>query len=595
MYCPKCGTELPDGAKFCPKCGTATDFSTVPSKQTRVEAHENSNNVPLVNQNNTSMSNEEPRQQNYTPTEAFVPNQISEHDFQESEDVVKPKSNLDDTSNSITSEEGESSQNKSTDTKQNEIVRKLREVFKKRQGKAIIGTTIAIIVCIVAIFVVQYCFQNPSRIKEKGTYTLKLHDSVNFPSINATMTFEDIMVGDINYEDLSATLNFIINIDFSNTREFKAYSKWLNNFEVNDTTVGYRAGDFYGSNSIFIDAENWVDPLDHCRYMVSYHTKYTDDKYVLGCIINDGLSIALDYDYSFWDLDGIDKQDAIDYNQKKIDSDYGITSVDWQDNANTLDYVEGDIYKMTGEIISGGKYFGSLTDKYYLIFDAAYAFPGVDVHCYFDAYEWDKVPTFDIGDIITVYGCYEYNILGWNFDACSIESPAGTYILPDTPGTNDISENSAAQTANPVMSPQPSNELPNSNTNDFPPSFTPIEGYSDHLGKYIDEYGRILEVSVGTGEGISYFINIYANQADAINNASPLLTASHGTLEYRNGYMIIAFEDSSGNGLYFERDNFIEDNYTLYVHGSPYVDGCDMEPSLDTTFYMMEQYIDPMT
>lgn len=144
---------------------------------------------------------------------------------------------------------------------------------------------------------------------------------------------------------------------------------------------------------------------------------------------------------------------------------------------------------------------------------------------------------------------------------------------------------------------QPSNELPDSNTNDFPPAFAPIEGegYSDYLGEYIDEYGRILEVSVGTGEGISYFINIYANQADAINNASPLLTASHGTLEYRNGYMIIAFEDSSGNGLYFDRDNFIEDNYTLYVYGSPYVDGCDMEPFLDTTFYMTEQYIDPMT
>lgn len=134
-----------------------------------------------------------------------------------------------------------------------------------------------------------------------------------------------------------------------------------------------------------------------------------------------------------------------------------------------------------------------------------------------------------------------------------------------------------------------------SNTNNFPPEFTPIEGYSDILGEYIDEYGRVLVVSVATGEGVNYFINIYANQSDADNYASPLLEATRGTLNYRNGYMIIAFEDSSGNGLYFERDNFIEDNYTLYVHGDPYVGGCNVEPYLGTTFYMTEQYIDPMT
>lgn len=157
------------------------------------------------------------------------------------------------------------------------------------------------------------------------------------------------------------------------------------------------------------------------------------------------------------------------------------------------------------------------------------------------------------------------------------------------------SPNSEQETAMQTASPQPNNEIPNSHTNDFPPIFTPIEGYSDVLGEYIDEYGRVLVVSVGTGEGVNYFINIYANQSDADNYASPLLEATHGTLDYSNGYMILAFEDSSGNGLYFERDNFIEDNYTLYVHGSPYVGGCDMEPFLDTTFYMTEQYIDPMT
>lgn len=55
MYCTKCGAELPQGSKFCPKCGTATDFSTVPSKETTLETHENSNAVPPVSQTNTSM------------------------------------------------------------------------------------------------------------------------------------------------------------------------------------------------------------------------------------------------------------------------------------------------------------------------------------------------------------------------------------------------------------------------------------------------------------------------------------------------------------------------------------------------------------
>ena len=25
MYCPNCGNQIPDGAKFCPGCGASTD------------------------------------------------------------------------------------------------------------------------------------------------------------------------------------------------------------------------------------------------------------------------------------------------------------------------------------------------------------------------------------------------------------------------------------------------------------------------------------------------------------------------------------------------------------------------------------------
>lgn len=61
MYCPQCGTELPEGSKFCPKCGTATNFSTVPSKQATVETHENSKGALPANQDSAPMPSEEVR------------------------------------------------------------------------------------------------------------------------------------------------------------------------------------------------------------------------------------------------------------------------------------------------------------------------------------------------------------------------------------------------------------------------------------------------------------------------------------------------------------------------------------------------------
>lgn len=155
--------------------------------------------------------------------------------------------------------------------------------------------------------------------------------------------------------------------------------------------------------------------------------------------------------------------------------------------------------------------------------------------------------------------------------------------------------NSSSPSTNPtpdaVPSSQPNNE-PQYN-NDFPPTFTPIMGvgYSDYLGKYVNEDGLVLEIGVGTG---GHYAKIYANQSDADNYAQPLLELVGGSMDYYNGYMVIEFSDSMGNSIYFERDNFIEDNYTLYIHGASYFDGVDMTPYCEDTFYMIEQYIDVM-
>lgn len=43
MYCPKCGTELPEGSKFCPKCGNASP-----------QGVQQENNVPMPSERNIS-------------------------------------------------------------------------------------------------------------------------------------------------------------------------------------------------------------------------------------------------------------------------------------------------------------------------------------------------------------------------------------------------------------------------------------------------------------------------------------------------------------------------------------------------------------
>lgn len=72
---------------------------------------------------------------------------------------------------------------------------------------------------------------------------------------------------------------------------------------------------------------------------------------------------------------------------------------------------------------------------------------------------------------------------------------------------------------------------------------------------------------------------------------NPLLEFSMGGRSYEGTFI---FVDSAENTLFLARDSSISDYNTLLLYGDPYYDGVDITPYFDTTFYMVQQYIDVM-
>lgn len=260
----------------------------------------------------------------------------------------------------------------------------------------------------------------PEMVTEEGTYAIKLSDAINLPSIQSRIKFDDIQVGELNYDELSTTITFIFKIIVPNSESVDIYKNWLENFAINDSSILELST--FGHNDI-------KGGIFYTTYKVSGIATSGDDEYLLSCNVNDNLTLNFVYPHSFWELPGMDKDSAILYNQEKLDEEFGIELVNWDENANQKDYIQGNPYKMTGKILSSGQYFGELASAYYITLDAAYAFPGVDVHCYFTQEEWDNRPTFENGDLVTLYAYYDYWSLGWNFTGCSFSSLAGTYSI----------------------------------------------------------------------------------------------------------------------------------------------------------------------
>ncbi|MBD5098632.1 MAG: hypothetical protein HDT35_03620 [Clostridiales bacterium] len=131
----------------------------------------------------------------------------------------------------------------------------------------------------------------------------------------------------------------------------------------------------------------------------------------------------------------------------------------------------------------------------------------------------------------------------------------------------------------------------------FPPTLPPVDPndpnadiLSDHLGLYINENGCYLSIWAASGNGY-YYGAIYGNRADAENYVNPLLEFSMGGRSFEGTFI---FVDSEENTLFLARDSSISDYNTLFLYGDPHYDGVDITPYFDTTFYMVEQYIDVM-
>lgn len=288
----------------------------------------------------------------------------------------------------------------------------------------------AVLVGSVGMSVYTQWKQSPDRVSETGTYNLSLYETVEFSSVHTSVTFEDFYVGTPDYDTLSVPVDILLRVTFPDTN-MNSRRNWLSDFCVDGTSISQ-------------DTRYYTQGLDYIQYKIPYTAVYDRNDCQITCKINDNLNINIDFQYSFWDFDGIDKEYAIAYKQEQIDSEYGITFVDWRTDANSLDYIEGNLYKMTGKIQTCGKYMGNLTDKYYITLTAARAFPGVDTHCYFSEAEWNKAPTISSGDIVTFYGYYEFWGLGWNFENCTFESPAGVFTIEDKPDSQPATNASKA-------------------------------------------------------------------------------------------------------------------------------------------------------
>ena len=229
----------------------------------------------------------------------------------------------------------------------------------------ITALVIAVLVCIFNYFT------TPWRVRETGECTLTLHDSVTLESIGSTIEFTDFWVDQPNYDDLTTTIHFKIKVFIPRGSQINTYEKWLTSFWVNDVSASHSITEKSDTGEKYV------------LYDVSYLSTFRDKSYALQCKINKNLTINFNYDKSFWELDGINKETAIAVGQRKIDSEYGITYVDWDNKNNQPSYSEGNLYRITGKVEACDLYMWGTTNEYYIMMSGAYF--------YFDKDEWEKM------------------------------------------------------------------------------------------------------------------------------------------------------------------------------------------------------------
>ena len=287
------------------------------------------------------------------------------------------------------------------------------------KSKALIPVIVAagiLLVAVIWLFVSNA--KKPSHVSESGDYTLQINDTFQFKSTKSSICFEEISFDEPQYDStnnaLTAPVTFSLRVDIPGKKYKEEYADWLNDFSVNGTQA---------TSSV----RTYRPETDDCYllYSVHYDSVPSDESYMLTCKVNNRLSLHFFYGQSFWD--NVDYGKAIAVGQATLDDEYGITYVDWQNGANSLNYVEDKVYCMTGKVQSCGEYMWGITDQYYVILTAKGAL--VDTHCYFSRDEWNRSPDVKAGDIVTFYGSFDFESFGWNFDNCTFTSPAGTFTI----------------------------------------------------------------------------------------------------------------------------------------------------------------------
>lgn len=274
------------------------------------------------------------------------------------------------------------------------------------------------ILMVAVIWLISDTMKKPGHVSETGDYTLQLQDTFQFKSTKSAIRFEEVVFDKPQYDSVSNALTvpvtFVLRVDIPGKKYKDLYAEWLNDFSVN----GIQA-----TSSVI----RYLPESDDCylEYSVHYNSIPEDQSYLLTCKINDRLSLHFSYDQPFWE--NVNYEEAIAVGQSVLDTEYGIKYVDWQNGANSLNYVEDKVYCMTGKVASCGEYMWGITNQYYIILTATGAL--VDTHCYFTRDEWSRSPHVEVGDIVTFYGTFDFESFGWNFDDCTFTSPAGTFII----------------------------------------------------------------------------------------------------------------------------------------------------------------------
>jgi len=413
MFCPKCGREFGSQESFCPNCGTPKPSVAQPKETVTVTVSDTS---------------ELPRE--ILPKGATLMRSEIEADL--------PKESQADTC--IVPEDVQPDQASSP----NEILSARKEnifVLKGASPKQIVILSAVLAVAILAISFIPSLMNNPGRIKESGKYTFELGEYADFSSIDTSVRFQEIQLSDPDYDALCSGMDFIIRVDIPKPRYFRSYLKWLHDFEMNGVPVSCKLGttDLTGGDSFIPVNSNTIKQTDHLLYKVHYDAVPGDSEYMLTCKINEQLSLCFQFDCPFWELKNVDKEEALAYNQGKLDG-IEIRAIDWSTDANTLTYTEGRTYRMCGKVLDCGKYFGSWTEEYYIILDAANAFPGYDTHCYFSESDWRTMSNVEPGDWVSFYGIFDFQTFGWNFRDCYIYSPSGKTFWIYEDGTTGVVE-----------------------------------------------------------------------------------------------------------------------------------------------------------